>query len=109
MNRKNIHLKQVFLKLFFFYLFVYLLALIFRYSYDVEPLLNNIQYKYLISLNILCVFLGIPLTTIFDFLLIKSFGLNYVLFFSPLLTIVSVIQVIIMRKINLNFTLNQQS
>jgi len=46
----------------------------------------------------------LPLSIIFDFMLIKIFGLNYILFFSPALTILSVIQVLILRKINFKFS-----
>jgi len=49
---------------------------------------------------------GCPDSFIFDFILIKIFGLNYVLFFSPALTILSVIQVLILRKIKLKFSRN---
>ena len=100
MYRKKLDLKPIFLKVFFTYLVVYFLSLIFRYNYDIESLLNNVQYKYLLISNMICVFLGIPLTTIFDFILIKLFGLNYVLYFPPLLSILSVTQVLILRKIN---------
>ena len=95
MNRQDLNLKSVIFKIFFTYLVVYFLALIFKYTHDIESLLNNIQYKYLITLNIFSIFLGLPLSIIFDFILIKIFGLNYVLFFSPALTILSVIQVLI--------------
>ena len=98
--------KSVIIKIFFTYLLVYLLALIFKYTYDIESLLNNIQYKYLIALNITSIFLGLPLSIIFDFILIKLFGLYYVLFFSPALTILSVIQVLILRKIKFKFSRN---
>ena len=104
MYRKDFDFKPVFLKVFFTYLVVYFLSLIFKYYYDIESLINNVQYKYLIVLNIICVFLGIPLTTIFDFLLINLFGFYYVLYFSPVLTILSVIQVLILRKINFKFS-----
>ena len=93
--------KSFIFKVFFTYFAVYLLSLVFRYNNDVELILNDIQYKYLIVLNIISIFLGLPLSIIFDFLLIKLFGLNYVLFFSPFLTILSLIQVLILRKINL--------
>ena len=102
MYRKNIYFKPVFFKVFFTYLVIYVLSLIFRNYYDIESL-ENIQYKYLISLNMICIFLGIPLTTVFDFILIKLFGFYYILFFSPFLTILSVIQVLILRKFNLKF------
>ena len=99
MNKKDLNFKSVIFKIFFTYLGVYFFALIFKYTYDLESLFNNIQYKYLIALNIVSIFLGLPLSIIFDFILIKIFGLNYVLFFSPALTILSVIQVLILRPI----------
>ena len=104
MFEKNYYFKSIVLKIFFTYLVVYSLALIFRYNYDLEFLLNNIQYKYLIVLNLISIFLGLPLSIIFDFMLIKLFGLNYILFFSPALTIISVVQVLILRKINFKFS-----
>ena len=96
--------KSVIFKIFLTYLVVYFLALIFKYTYDIESLLNNIQYEYLITLNLISIFLGLPLSIIFDFILIKLFGLYYVLFFSPALTILSVIQVMILRKFKLKFS-----
>ena len=102
MYKKNQNFKSLIFKVFFTYLVIYLLALVFRYNNDVEYLLNSIQYRYLIVLNIISIFLGLPLSIIFDFILIKFFGLNYVLFFSPSLAIFSFIQVLILRKINLN-------
>lgn len=104
MFKKDLNFKSIVFKVFFFYLVVYSLALIFRYNYDFESLVNNIQYKYLIVLNLISIFLGLPLSIIFDFILIKLFGLNYVLIFSPALTILSVIQVLILRKINFKFS-----
>ena len=104
MFQKDLNLKSIFFKVFLTYLVVYLLALLFRYNYDLESLLNNIQYKYLIVFNLISIFLGLPLSIIFDFMLIKIFGLNYILFFSPALTILSVIQVLILRKINFKFS-----
>ncbi|MBW3040772.1 hypothetical protein CU309_07935 [Prochlorococcus marinus str. MU1405] len=106
MNKKNLYFNSVIIKIFFTYLVVYFFALLFKYTYDIEFLFNNIQYKYLIALNIVSIFLGLPLSIIFDFLLIKNFGLHYVLFFSPALTILSVIQVLILRKIKFKFSRN---
>jgi len=106
MNRKNLNFKSAILKIFFTYLGVYFFALIFKYTYDLESLFNNIQYKYLIAMNIVSIFLGLPLSIIFDFILIKIFGFNYVLFFSPALTILSVIQVLILRKIKFKLSRN---
>ena len=98
--------KSVIFKVFFTYLGVYFLALIFKYTYDLEPLFKNIQYQYLIALNIISIFLGLPLSIVFDFVLIKLFGIYYVLCFSPALTILSVIQVLILRKIKFKFSRN---
>ena len=57
MNKKDLNFKSVIFKIFFTYLGVYFLALIFKYTYDLESLFNNIQYKYLIALNIVSIFL----------------------------------------------------
>ena len=103
MFKKELNFKSIVFKVVFTYLVVYFLALILRYNYDLESLLNNIQYKYLIAFNLISIFLGLPFSIIFDFMLIKLFGLNYVLFFSPALTILSVIQVLILRRINFKF------
>ena len=106
MNKKDLIFKSAIFKIFFTYLVVYFLALIFKYTYDLEYLLKNIQYQYLIALNIISIFLGLPLSIVFDFVLIKLFGIYYVLFFSPALTILSVIQVLILRKIKFKFSRN---
>ena len=106
MNRKGLNFKSAIFKIFFTYLGIYFLALIFKYNYDLESLFNNIQYKYLIALNVVSIFLGLPLSIIFDFVLLKIFGLNYVLLFSPALTILSVIQVLILREIKFKFSRN---
>ena len=106
MNRRDLNIKSVILKVFVTYLCVYFLALMLKYTYDIESLFNNIQFKYLIALNIISIFLGLPLSIIFDFILIKLFGIYYVLFFSPVLTILSVIQVLILRKIKFKFSRN---
>jgi len=106
MNRKDLNFKSVISKIFFSYLVVYFLALIFKYTYDIEPLLNNIQYEYLVILNIFSIFFGLPLSIIFDFVLLKLFGLNYVLFFFPILTLLSVVQVLILRKLKLKLSRN---
>ena len=106
MNRNDLNFKSVIFKIVSSYLLIYFLALIFKYTYDIESLLNNIQYKYLIALNIISIFLGLPLSIIFDFILMKLFGMNYVLFFTPALTILSVIQVLILRRIKFKFSSN---
>ncbi len=104
MNKKDLNFKSVIFKIFLTYLVVYFLALIFKYTYDIESLLNNIQYKYLITFNIISIFLGLPFSIVFDFILIKVFGLYYVLFFFPILTTLSLIQVLILRKIKFKFS-----
>ena len=104
MNKKSLNFKSVIFKVFLSYFVVYLLALILRYNFDLESLLNNIQYKYLIFLNLISIFLGLPFSIIFDLILIKLLGFYYVLFFAPSLTILSVIQVLILRKINFKFS-----
>ena len=106
MNKKDLIFKSAIFKIFFTYLVFYFLTLTFKYTYDLESLLNSIQYQYLIALNIISIFLGLPLSIIFDFVLIKLFGINYVLFFSPALTIISFIQVLILRKIKFKFSRN---
>ena len=98
--------KSVIFKIFVTSLVVYFLALISKYTFDIELIFNNIQYKYLIALNILSIFLGLPISIVFDFILIKLFGFYYVLFFSPALTILSVIQVLILRRIKFKFSRN---
>jgi hypothetical protein len=104
MYREELNFKSIIFKVLFIYLGVYFFALIFRYNYDVESLLNNVQYKYLIFLNIISITLGLPLSIIFDLILIKFFGLYYVLFFSPVLTFLGLVQVLILRKINFKFS-----
>ena len=95
--------KSVISKVLFTYLVIYIFALIFKYTYDFESLLKNIKYEYLIAFNIISVFCGLPFTIIFDFLLIEVFGFYYVLFFSPILTIISFFQVLILRNIKFKF------
>ena len=106
MFREKLKSKSIIFKVLFIYLVVYLLALIFRYDNDTESLLNNVHYRYLIFLNIISISLGLPLTIIFDFILIKFFGLYYILFFSPVLTFLGLIQVLLLRKINFKFSRN---
>ena len=99
MHRKDLNYKSIIFKVLFIYLGVYFVALVFRYNYDFDSLLNNFQYKYLIFLNVISISLGLPLSIIFDIILIKFFGLDYVFFFSPVLTFLGVVQVLILRKI----------
>ena len=104
MYRKNLNSKLIILKVIFIYLLVYFVTLLLRYNYDFETLLNNIQYNYLILLNIISITLGLPLSIVFDFILIKSLGFNYILYFSPVLTFLGIIQILILRKINFSFS-----
>ena len=104
MYRKDLNLKSIISKIFLVYLVIYFFALIFRFNNDIESILNNFQFKYLILLNIVSISLGLPLSIIFDFILIKLFGLYYVLFFSPVLTSLGLVQILILRKINFKFS-----
>ena len=106
MNRKDLNYKPIIFKIFFSYLAVYFFALIFKYTYNFESLFINVKYQYLIALNIISIFLGLPLSIVFDFILIEAFGMYYVLFFSPTLTIISFVQVLILRKIKFKFSRN---
>mgnify|MGYP001303391556 CR=1 FL=1 len=104
MYRKEVNFKSIILKVFILYLGIYLLALFFRFNYDLKSVFINIEYKYLILINVFSIFLGLPLSIIFDFILIKVFGLFYILLFAPIQTFLGLIQVIFLKKINLNFT-----
>ena len=106
MYKKNLNFKPIIFKVFYTYLGVYFLALVFKYTYDIESLLNSIQFRYLIIFNVISIFFGLPLSIIFDFILLKIYGLNYVLFFSPALAFLSVIQVLILRRIKFKFYRN---
>ena len=101
MHREDMNLKSIIFKVLLIYLVIYFVALIFRYNYDFDSLLNNFQYRYLLFMNLISISLGLPLSIIFDIILIKFFGLNYVFFFSPVLTFIGLVQVLILRKINL--------
>ena len=51
-------------------------------------------------------FLYLPLSIIFDLLLIKFFGLKYIMFFAPIITTLGVVQIMIFRKTNFRFSKN---
>ena len=96
MSRKNLKFRSIIFKIFIFYLIIYLFALFLRYSNDFENLIIDIEYRYLALINIISIFLGLPLSILFDFILIKFFGLKYIIFFAPILTILGFAQ--IMRR-----------
>ena len=104
MYRKEVNFKSIILKVFIFYLGIYLSALFLRFNYDLESFFINTEYRFLILINIFSIFLGLPFSILFDFILIKVFGLFYILLFAPIQTFLGLIQVIFLRKINLNFT-----
>ena len=104
MYREELNFKSIIFKVLTIYLVVYFLALIFRYNYDIQSLLSNVHYKYLIFFNIISISFGLPLTIIFDLILIKFFGLYYILFFSPVLAFLGSVQVLILRKIKFKFS-----
>ena len=103
MSRKNLNFRSTIFKLFIFYMIIYLFALFLRYSNDFENLVIGIEYRYLALINIFSIFLGLPLYILFDLLLIKFFGLKYIIFFAPILTILGVAQIILIRRTNLRF------
>ena len=55
-------------------------------------------------MNVISISLGLPLSIIFDIILIKFFGLYYVFLFSPVLTFLGIVQVLILRKIKFKFS-----
>ena len=104
MSRKNLNLKSTIFKIFIFYIIIYLFALFLKYNNGFENLINDIEYRYLALINIISIFLGLPLSIVFDFILIKSFGLKYIIFFAPILTILGFAQIILLRKANFKFS-----
>ena len=106
MSRKNLNLKPTIFKIFIFYLAIYLFALFLRYSNSFENLIIDFEYKYLVLINIISIFLGLPISILIDFILIKFFGFNYIIFFAPILTTLGVIQIILFRKTNFIFSKN---
>ena len=106
MYRKNLNFKSIIFKFFIFYISIYFAALLLRYSNVFENLIIDIEYKYLALLNIISIFLGLPLSIVFDFILIKFFGLKYIIFFAPILTTLGVAQIILIRKSNFRISTN---
>ena len=106
MFRKNLNLKPAIFKIFIFYIAIYLLALFLKYSNGFENLIMDIEYRYLALINIICILFGLPISILFDLILIKFFGFNYVIFFAPILTFLGVLQIILLRKTNLRFSKN---
>ena len=107
MFRKEINSRSIIYKTFFFYLCIYFCAIVLKYSNVIDFLLIDIEYKYLIPFNIVSISFGLPLSIIFDLLLIKLFGLIYILFFAPIVALLGLIQVLFMRKANINFSKNK--
>ena len=104
MSRKN--LKPTIFKIFIFYVAIYLFALFLKYSNGLDNLIINIEYRYLALINIISIFLGLPISTLFDFMLIKFFGFNYVFFIAPVSTTLGFLQIILLRKTNIIFSKN---
>ena len=109
MFRENLNLKPAIFKIFIFYVAIYLLALFLKYSNGFENLIMDIEYRYLALINIICILFGLPISILFDFILIDFFGFNYVIFFAPILTILGVLQILLLRKIKLRFSNNDFS
>ena len=106
MSRKNLNLKSTIFKFFIFYIIIYLFALFLRYNNSFEDLILGIEYRYLALINIFSIFLGLPLSIVFDCILIKFLGLKYIIFFAPILTTLGVAQIILLRKTNIRFSKN---
>ena len=106
MSRKNLNFKSTIFKIFIFYIVIYLFALFLRYSNGLENLIIGIEYKYLVFINIFSILLGLPLSMVFDLMLINFFGLKYIIFFAPIITILGLAQIILLRKTNLSFSKN---
>ena len=104
MSRKNFNLKPIIFNFFIFYVVIYLFALFLRNSSSFENLIIDLEYKYLVLINIISIFLGLPLSIVFDLILIKILGIKYIIFFAPILTILGISQIILLRKTNLRFT-----
>ena len=104
MYRKSLNLKPILFKFFIFYVVIYLFSLFIRNSNGFENLIIDLEYKYLVLINIISIFLGLPLSIVFDLILIRIFGLKYIIFFAPILTILGIIQIILLRKTNLRFS-----
>ena len=100
MSRKNLNFKQFIFKILIFYLAIYLFALYFRYSNGFGDLIIDVNYRYLASINILFIFLGLPISMLPDLILLKSFGIKYIILFAPILTTIGVFQIILLRKTN---------
>ena len=106
MSRKNLNLESIIFKVFIFYITIYLFALFLKYSNGFENLIIDIEYRYLALINIFSIFLGLTLSIVFDFLLIKFVGFKYIIFFAPIVTILGFAQIILLRKTNLRFSKN---
>ena len=106
MSRKNLNFKSTIFKFFIFYITIYFFALFLKYNNGFENLLIQIEYRYLALMNIFSISLGLPLCILFDLILIKYFGLKYIIFFAPILTTLGVVQIFLLRKTNLRFSKN---
>ena len=106
MFRKKLKFKSTIFKIFIFYIIIYFFALFLRYSNGFENLIIDIEYRYLALINVISIFLGLPLSIVFDLLLIKFLGLKYIILFAPILTALGVAQIIIFRKTNFRFSKN---
>ena len=106
MSRKNLNFKSTLFKFLIFYACIYFFAFFLKYNDGFENLIINIEYRYLALINIISIFLGLPLSIIFDLILMKFFGLKYIIFFAPILTILGIVQIQLLRKTNLIFSKN---
>ena len=68
MSRKNLNFKSTIFKILIFYIIIYLLSYFLRYSNGFENFIIYIEYRYLALINIISIFLGLPLSIVFDFI-----------------------------------------
>ncbi len=103
MYRKNVNFNSTTFKVFTLYLFIYFLTLVLKYNNSLDDFLVNIEYRYLILVNIFTISLGLPLSFLFDFLLIKYFGFFYIIFFAPVLTLIGFLHITLFRNKKIDF------
>ena len=106
MFRKNLNLNTTVFKIFIFYIAIYLFSLFLRYSNGFENLIIDIEYRFLALINIISIFLGLPISILFDITLIKFYGFKYIIIFAPILTSLGFFQIIFLRKTNFIFSKN---
>jgi len=91
MSRKNLNFKSTIFKFIIFYASIYLFAFFLKHNDNFEHLIINIEYRYLALINIISIFLGLPLSIVFDLILIKFFNFSQGILFALILIILILI------------------